>query len=72
VISGGALVGRVTDAIFSPRLDRNIGYAWVPIESADVGTQLQVQTPEGEATATVASMPFIDPQKRIPAGAPTS
>jgi len=69
VMVEGALVGRVTDAIFSPRLERNIGYAWVPIGSAESGTELQVQTPEGEATATVTPMPFIDPGKRIPVGA---
>jgi aminomethyltransferase len=69
VMVDGALVGRVTDAIFSPRLERNIGYAWVPIESAEAGTTLEVQTPEGEATAVVTPMPFIDPGKRIPAGA---
>jgi hypothetical protein len=30
-----------------------------------------VQTPEGEATATVAAVPFIDPGKRIPAATPS-
>ena len=60
-------IGRVTDAIWSPRLERNIGYAWVPIELAEPGTELQIETPEGAATARVAILPFMDPKKRIPA-----
>jgi aminomethyltransferase len=72
VVVDGEVAGRVTDAIYSPRLERNIGYAWVPISSAAEGTTLRVQTPEGEATATVATMPFIDPGKRIPAASPST
>jgi aminomethyltransferase len=72
VVVDGSQAGRVTDAIFSPRLERNIGYAWVPIASAGEGNTLQVRTPEGEATATVTKMPFVDPGKRIPAAAPTT
>ncbi|MFL5796435.1 MAG: glycine cleavage T C-terminal barrel domain-containing protein [Actinomycetota bacterium] len=70
VTEDGRAVGRVTDAIFSPRLERNIGYAWVPIERAEPGAVLRVETPDGEGTATVTRMPFIDPQKRVPATAP--
>jgi aminomethyltransferase len=63
----GGMIGRVTDAIWSPRLERNIGYAWVPIELAEPGTDLAIETPAGMERATVASLPFIDPNKRIPA-----
>jgi glycine cleavage system aminomethyltransferase T len=72
VLVDGEVAGRVTDAIYSPRLERNIGYAWVPIGSASEGTTLQVETPEGPATAIVTPMPFVDPGKRIPTGASTS
>jgi glycine cleavage system aminomethyltransferase T len=64
---GSDTIGRVTDAIWSPRMERNIGYAWVPIELAANGTQLQIETPGGPSRATVAAIPFIDPKKRIPA-----
>ena len=33
----GSLVGRVTDAVWSPGLERNIGYVWVPIDLAVSG-----------------------------------
>jgi glycine cleavage system aminomethyltransferase T len=60
-------IGRVTDAIWSPRLQKNIGYAWVPIELAAPGTELTVDSPQGSTTARVVTVPFLDPSKRIPA-----
>jgi aminomethyltransferase len=61
------VVGRVTDAIFSPRLEANIGYAWVPIELAEPGTSIGIEAPGGHLNATVSAVPFLDPNKRIPA-----
>jgi aminomethyltransferase len=59
-------VGRVTSAIYSPRLARNIGYCWVPTELAATGRRLRVATEWGERHATVTPMPFVDPDKQIP------
>ena len=64
----GKHVGHVTDAIYSPRLERNIGYAWVPVELAVEGTELESRAPAGALRARVASLPFIDPKKSIPQG----
>jgi glycine cleavage system T protein len=66
VISGGETIGRVTSALYSPRLERNIGYAMVPTALAGMGTELSVRTAVGEAAATVVPMPFVDPTKEIP------
>ncbi len=63
---GGEQVGKVTSAIWSPRLERNIGYCWVPSTLATEGTALRVATEWGDRTATVVAMPFVDPEKRIP------
>ena len=63
---GGAAIGKVTSAIYSPRLKKNIGYCWMPTEMAKDGTKLKVETEWGPRTATVVPMPFIDPDKRIP------
>ena len=68
VLHRGERVGRVTDAVHSPRLERNIGYAWVPIELAAAGTELVAVSPRGQLPARVASLPFIDPKKAIPLG----
>jgi glycine cleavage system aminomethyltransferase T len=62
----GAVVGKVTSACHSPRLERNIGYAWVPTELAATGTRFEVESEWGPRTATVVPMPFIDPEKTIP------
>jgi aminomethyltransferase len=66
VAAGGDRVGTVTSAIYSPRLEKNIGYAWVPVELAEHGTRLDVESEWGPRTATVVPMPFWDPEKRIP------
>ena len=62
----GTQIGRVTSACYSPRLEKNIGYAMVPIEQASLGTELTVEAPIGETTATVVRKPFFDPKKEIP------
>lgn len=66
VLEGGRRIGKVTSAIHSPRLGKNIGYAWVPVERSDLGTSLTVESEWGTRTATVVPMPFVDPDKRIP------
>jgi glycine cleavage system aminomethyltransferase T len=62
----GRRVGDVTSAVYSPRLEKNIGFAWVPVELSELGTDLEVETPEGTRPATVTAMPFVDPGKEIP------
>jgi aminomethyltransferase len=56
----------VTSAIYSPRLQKNIGYAMVPVAYAALGTEFEVETPGGAARAVVVPMPFVDPGKTIP------
>lgn len=62
----GREVGRVTSAVYSPRLEKNIGYAMVPIESSEIGSTLTVATPAGDRQATVVPKPFVDPKKEVP------
>jgi hypothetical protein len=66
VNSGGSTVGKVTSAIYSPRLEANIGYAWLPAELSTAGTAVEVHAEWGTRTATVVEMPFVDPNKQIP------
>jgi aminomethyltransferase len=65
-IDGQRDAGTVTSAIHSPRLDKNIGFAWVPAERSAEGTELVVHTSSGKRDATVVPMPFVDPRKHIP------
>jgi glycine cleavage system T protein len=66
VRNGGAEIGAVTSAVYSPRLKKNIGYAMVPAAHHALGTKLHVAAPLGQAQATVVAMPFVDPKKKIP------
>jgi len=66
VVLDGRRVGYVTDAIWSPRLEHNIGYAWVPMELSVPGSGVVVEMPEGTTPARVVTLPFIDPKKDIP------
>jgi aminomethyltransferase len=70
VFRDGKQVGHVTDAVWSPGLKKNIGYVWVPIELAEPGNRLDVETEDGEhLVGTTAAIPFVDPRKEQPAGA---
>lgn len=66
VKAGDAEVGFITSAIYSPRLEKNIGYAMVGIDHAELGTTLRVEAPPGDAEATVVRKPFVDPKKDLP------
>lgn len=66
VLHGDDQVGLITSAFYSPRLKVNIGYALVPMELADPGTELRVAKQAGVVDARVVEKPFIDPKKEIP------
>ena len=55
----GAEIGYVSSACYSPRLEKNIGFAMVPVGLADNGTTFQVETRHGTETATVVDKPFL-------------
>ena len=63
----GEPVGKVTSAVYSPRLGKNIALAMVTVEAAGLDTELEVLTQSGEATATVVEKPFFDPRKQLAA-----
>jgi glycine cleavage system aminomethyltransferase T len=63
----GAEVGKVTSAVYSPRLVQNIALAMVSAEVAHLGVELEVAMPSGNARATVVERPFYDPNKRLAA-----
>lgn len=63
----GELVGYITSAWYSPSMESNIGYAFVPIEFSKTGTELEVVLPKlynpaGTAVmGTVCKTPFKMP-----------
>jgi aminomethyltransferase len=66
--SGREPIGRVTAAAWSPRLERNVGFAWVPSLHMADGTELEIDAPQGTRPATVVALPFVDPEKDLPKG----
>ncbi len=66
VLVEGRTGGRVTNAVHSPRLRKNIGYAWVPVDRSQTGSRLEIDAPFGRLAASVVPMPFLDPKKDIP------
>jgi aminomethyltransferase len=64
--AGDAAIGRVTAGAWSPRLEKNIGYAWVPSSHMEEGTTLEVRSSTGPREAIVSALPFFDPAKQVP------
>jgi aminomethyltransferase len=65
VIKDRATIGKVTSAIYSPRLKQNIALAMVAVEHTAIGTKVWVVAGEGTLAATVAERPFYDPKKTL-------
>ena len=61
----GKKIGKVTSAVYSPRLKKNIALAMIEINYSELGNQLDVQTHEGKYSATIVEKPFYDPKKKI-------
>jgi len=67
VTAGGRPIGRVTSAIWSPRLEKNLGYAMLPVDRTTPGSEITVEIPgKGTRLAKVVAKPFVDPKKEIP------
>jgi aminomethyltransferase len=69
----GKIIGKVTSAVYSPRLKQNIALAMVAAEHAILGTDVEVVNrtglvnEPGTERATIVDRPFYDPQKKIAA-----
>ncbi|MDA7767931.1 glycine cleavage system protein T, partial [Candidatus Pelagibacter sp.] len=59
------VVGKITSAVYSPRLKQNIALAMVTINNSEIGTVLDVKMNEKIIKATVAEKPFYDPKKKL-------
>jgi len=66
VREGADRVGELTSSVYSPRLQKNIGYVMVPPALGAIGTALVIETEQGDASAVVAPKPFVDPNKSLP------
>jgi aminomethyltransferase len=67
VLKDGKDIGKVTSAVYSPRLKKNIGLAMIKIEHSEIGTMLNVISNNDKLNCKVVEKPFYDPKKKIAA-----
>ena len=63
-----SVIGKITSAVYSPRLNQNIALAMVAIEYSCIGTKLTIDAFDKVLKARVVEKPFFDPRKKITLG----
>ncbi|MDA7556849.1 glycine cleavage system protein T [Candidatus Pelagibacter sp.] len=58
-------IGKVTSAVYSPRLKKNIALAMISVEHSKIGNEFKVTNNEGMFDCVVVEKPFYDPKKKI-------
>ena len=57
-------IGKITSAIYSPRLKKNIALAMIDVDHSNLGQKLKVKIDENVVDCSVVEKPFFDPKKR--------
>ncbi len=65
ITKGDKVLGKVTSAVYSPRLKKNIALAMVSIEESKIGNKVIVNNILNKIDATIVEKPFYDPKKKI-------
>ncbi len=68
ITRAGAVIGKVTSAIYSPRLKQNIALAMLQVAHAAIDTEVEVVTGADIVPGTVTARPFYDPSKTLASG----
>ena len=59
------VVGKVTSAVYSPRLKKNIALAMIAIDHSEIGNEFIVDNGETKIKCKIVEKPFYDPKKKI-------
>ena len=59
------IIGKVTSAVYSPRLKKNIALAFISIGESKIGNIIDVKTSSSVIKSTIVEKPFFDPKKKI-------
>ena len=59
------IVGKITSAVYSPRLEKNIALAIIDIDYSNLNQKLIVDDGNSEFNAVVVNKPFYDPNKNL-------
>ena len=65
ILKDGKKIGKVTSAVYSPRLKKNIALAMIEINQSNIGSKFKVKTNDVEINCVVVEKPFYDPKKQI-------
>ena len=65
ILKDGKKIGKVTSAVYSPRLKKNIALAMIEINQSNIGNKFKVKTNDIEVNCVVVEKPFFDPKKQI-------
>ena len=68
VICNDLVVGKVTSAVYSPRLEKNIAMAMIELASFEADGAVSVETSSGLRSAHITGLPFYDPSKNLAKG----
>ena len=60
VLFDGKTAGALNALVYSPRLDKNIGYTILDIEHAKSGQEIIISSPEKELIATTVDLPWLE------------
>ena len=58
-------IGKITSAIYSPRLKKNIALAMIDIRYTTIGHKLKVKIENEIINSTIVDKPFFDPKKSL-------
>ncbi len=58
-------IGKVTSAVYSPRLKKNIALAMVQVDQSEIGNNLIVNIDDTKVQSKIIEKPFYDPKKKI-------
>ena len=61
----GKKIGKVTSAVYSPRLKKNIALAMVEVDQSEIGNNLIVNIDDTKVLSKIIDKPFYDPKKKI-------
>ena len=59
------IIGKVTSAVYSPRLKKNIALAMVDINYSKIGLEIEVSIDKKNFKCEIIEKPFFDPKKQI-------
>jgi len=61
----GKNIGKVTSAVYSPRLEKNIALAMIDVSANKLGQSVNIVIDEKIQNGIVVEKPFFDPKKTL-------